>query len=79
MDEFVRTIDHGQVREYAKAWALQPRVQNGQLSLTDGEEIEWNLWFEQFEAQGLALLYEGTKEDGPRSVVYRLQPRAEAS
>lgn len=71
------TSDHGLVREWAKAWGLQPRRLGDRLSLHDGQEITWDAWLSQFDAEGLALVTEGANPDGARSVIYRLEPRSE--
>lgn len=44
---------------------------------TDGdlEEISWDEWFEQFESNDLALLYQDRTEDGQRSNFNKLVSR----
>lgn len=71
----VRTTDPGRVRDWARVWGLRPRLLHRQLSLTDGQETSWDHWLALFEAHQLQLVFEAVQEDGPRSVVYRLEPR----
>ena len=66
-----QTVDHAEIREWAKARGVVPRRHGQDLSFTDGVQISWREWFEQFDASGLRLSYDATNT-APRSLVYRL-------
>jgi hypothetical protein len=85
------TTDHGEIRRWAEERGAKPAcVRNtgdrndvgilrldfpgfsGEQSL---EPIEWDIWFEKFDEQGLALLHQETTANGQRSNFNKLVSR----
>ena len=88
------TTDHDEIRRWAEARGAKPacvrktgdRNDVGILRLDfpgySGEQslepIEWDLWFEKFDEQGLALLHQETLANGQRSNFNKLVSRETA-
>ena len=89
------TTDHEQIRQWAEARGGKPSCVRGTGGVGDTgmlrldfpgysgadslQEISWDEWFEQFDEQGLALLYQETTKDGQQSNFNKLVSRATAS
>jgi hypothetical protein len=85
------TTDHDEIRRWAEERGAKPacvrntgdRIDVGILRLDfpgfDGEQslepIEWDLWFDKFDEQGLALLHQETTANGQRSNFNKLVSR----
>jgi hypothetical protein len=89
------TTDHEQIRQWAEARGGKPSCVRGTGGVGDTgmlrldfpgytgadslQEISWDEWFEQFDDQRLALLYQETTKDGQQSNFNKLVSRATAS
>jgi hypothetical protein len=86
--------DHDEIRRWAEERDAKPAcVRTGDSNEIDtirldfpgysGEEslepIEWNIWFEKFDEQGLALLHQETTANGQKSNFNRLISRETAA
>jgi hypothetical protein len=83
------TTDHDEIRRWAEARGGRPADVEGTGSNGDPgilriefrddtdnlEEIDWDAWFEAFEANNLAFLYQETTKDGGESRFFKLVSR----
>lgn len=85
------TTNHNTIRKWAEARGAQPACVRGTGSKDDPgiirldfpgysgddklEQISWDQWFEKFEEQGLALVYQEKTEDGQQSNFNKLVRR----
>jgi hypothetical protein len=87
-----KTTDHEQIRSWAEEHGGRPaRVKGtgepgvlridfpGGAAEDDLEDISWEEWFEAFDRNGLALLYQEEKADGEDSTFAKLVSRDEDS
>lgn len=88
------TTNHDTIRKWAEARGAQPACVRGTGHGDDpgiirldfagysGEDklepIPWNQWFDKFEDQGLALVYQDKTEDGKQSNFNKLVSREKA-
>lgn len=89
------TTDHEQIRRWAEERDAKPSCVRGTGGKHDVgmirldfpgysgegklEEISWDEWFEKFDANGLALLYQDTTADGKKSNFNKLISREKAA
>lgn len=85
------TTDHDEIRKWAEQHGGQPAVVRGtDSSNTSGilridfpggagedelKPIEWDEWFDRFEKENLAFLYQSEKADGSHSTFFKLVSR----
>jgi hypothetical protein len=82
------TTDHEEVRRWAEAHGGQPAVVKdteilridfpGGAGEDELEHISWDEWFEIFERNELALVYQEQKSGGDDSTFHRLVSRSES-
>ena len=88
------TTDHDTIRDWAEARGARPACVRGTGSSGDPgiirldfpgysgedslEEISWDDWFDKFEEQGLALIYQEQTQGGEESNFNKLVSRANA-
>lgn len=89
------TTDHDTIRKWAEARGARPACVRGTGGSGDPgiirldfpgysgedslEQISWDDWFEKFEEQGLALIYQETTQGGEESNFNKLVSRGNAS
>jgi hypothetical protein len=88
------TVDHDEIRRWAEEHGGRPaRVRGtgdgdagvlridfpGGAGEEDLEPISWDEWFEMFDEQGLALVYQDRKADGEDSTFAKLVRRDRVS
>jgi hypothetical protein len=88
------TTNHDEIRKWAEARKAKPSCVKGTGKNDDPglirldfpgysggdslEEISWDEWFEKFDANGLALLYQEETKDGEKSNFNKLVSRETA-
>jgi hypothetical protein len=89
--EAKQTVDHDEIRRWADARDGRPATVKGtadsgeeagvlRIAFRDDESletIEWDEFFEKFEEEGLAFLYQEQTADGSRSRFFKLVQRDE--
>ena len=89
--EAKQTIDHDEIKRWAEARGGRPATvkgteENGEeagilrISFRNDESletIEWDEFFEKFEEEGLAFLYQEQTSDGSQSRFFKLVEREE--
>jgi len=84
-----QTTDHDQIRHWAEARDGRPATVKGtaergddagvlRIAFSDDEDletIEWNEFFDKFDQEGLAFLYQDETKDGGRSRFFKLVER----
>ncbi len=66
-----KTVDHAEIREWAKARGVVPRRHGQDLSFTDGVQISWREWFELRRQRSAAEL----RRDQQHTTQPGVQPR----
>jgi hypothetical protein len=81
------TTDHDAIRQWAEAHGGKPAVVKGtdvlRIDFPGGagedelEPVSWEEWFDRFERNNLALLYQERKAEGDDSTFHKLVARDE--
>jgi glutathione synthase/RimK-type ligase-like ATP-grasp enzyme len=85
------TTDHDEIRQWAEQHGGKPAVVRGtdsggtsgvlRIDFPGGagedelEHLDWDEWFNRFEKENLAFLYQQQKEDGSHSTFFKLVNR----
>jgi hypothetical protein len=85
------TTDHDEIRQWVESHDGKPATVRGTAGDGDAgvlridfpggagsdelEQIDWDSWFEKFDAEGLAFLYQAEKASGEDSTFFKLVNR----